>query len=171
MKPAMPMPPTLAATTLLPLPSRRHSFSLPLSLSSLSIAHLSPPPLPKPRHQEFAPEEAQPGGSAAAWLVVVEDRGRGGWRRGAAAVGQGGARLQPAGAHHARRRQRHRRERRHALLGGTLPLPPFVSPPLSVLRRSSSWHVCLLRMLFLGCLSLLCLIRRVLGATGNGSTS
>jgi hypothetical protein len=32
------MPPTLAATTLLPLPSRRHSFSLPLSLSSLSTA-------------------------------------------------------------------------------------------------------------------------------------
>ncbi|XP_035821122.1 DEAD-box ATP-dependent RNA helicase 30 isoform X3 [Zea mays] len=32
------MSPTLAATTLLPLPSLRHSFSLPLSLSSLSTA-------------------------------------------------------------------------------------------------------------------------------------
>jgi hypothetical protein len=40
MKPAM--PPTLAATTLLPLPSRRHSFSLPfLSLPPTSL-HLSP---------------------------------------------------------------------------------------------------------------------------------
>jgi hypothetical protein len=36
------MSPTLAATTLLPLPSHRHSFSLPLSLSSLSTA-LGPP--------------------------------------------------------------------------------------------------------------------------------
>jgi hypothetical protein len=58
MKPAM--PPTLAATTLLPLPSRRHSFSLPLSLSSLSTAHLSPPPLPKPRHQEFSSRQKLP---------------------------------------------------------------------------------------------------------------
>jgi len=44
MKPAM--PPTLAATTLLPLPSRRHSFSLPflsiLSLPPTSLHLLSP---------------------------------------------------------------------------------------------------------------------------------
>jgi hypothetical protein len=63
MKPAM--PPTLAATTLLPLPSRRHSFSLPLSLSSLSTTHLSPPPLPKPRHQEFSSRQKLPSSAPA----------------------------------------------------------------------------------------------------------
>jgi hypothetical protein len=183
------MPLTLAATTLLPLPSHRHSFSLPLSLSSLSHA----PDL------SAASGGGPAQGSATTWLVVVEGRGWGGephavGRAGGGGVGaggcgerlrvpallarrQGGARLQPAGSHHARCRQRHRRERgarhgvarqpppalahprhrlclrllwlrqalarrhqdsRHALLGGTLPLPPFVSPPLSVLRRSSS---------------------------------
>jgi hypothetical protein len=62
MKPAM--PPTLAATTLLPLPSRRHSFSLPLSLSSPSpYPFLYPEPHPTwPRSPcRRAPDVTAPG--------------------------------------------------------------------------------------------------------------